>query len=357
MGMARHVAALQQLFWNATDGMVITDAETVVLDVNPAYEELTGISRREWIGKKPNIVKSGKTPSEVYQDMWAKLSAAGKWLGEVINRRPGGKEWVSFLSITRLQGIGGGTWGYVGIARDITAQKQQQAELARRLEEIAGLQEALVFALAEEAEFRDPDISEHLNRVRRYTELLVEVLRGRGRPELRDPGVVSAIVRTSVLHDIGKVGIPEGILFKPARLTPEETQVMRLHPVIGAQILSAAATRIRDRLGEEDPFFRIARQVVRHHHERWDGKGYPDGLAGETIPLGARVVALADVYDALLSRRVYKDAWSPEDARQYVLSQAGAQFDPMVVEAFRSVEEEFLRVALGAGAGRRGRRA
>ncbi|BDG59320.1 HD domain-containing phosphohydrolase [Caldinitratiruptor microaerophilus] len=351
--MAGHVAALQQLFWNATDGMIITDADTVVLDVNPAYEELTGISRKEWIGRKPSIVKSGKTPPEVYRDMWARLTTTGKWLGEVTNRRPGGSEWVSFLSITRVQDEAGRTWGYVGIARDVTAQKQQQAELARRLEEIAGLQEALVFALAEEAEFRDPDISAHLSRVRRYTELLVDVLRERGHPELQDARVGAAIARTSVLHDIGKVGIPEGILFKPARLTPEEMQVMRLHPVIGWQILSATSERVRDRLGEDEPFFRIARQVVRYHHERWDGTGYPDGLAGEAIPLGARIVALADVYDALLSRRVYKDAWSPDDAQRYILSQAGAQFDPMVVDAFRAVEGEFRRVALSPGAARR----
>jgi len=343
--MFDRIAALQELFWNATDGMVVTNADQVVVDVNPAFEELTGLPRKQWIGQKPGIVKSGKTPPEVYADMWSSLSKKGTWLGEVINRRPDGTEWVSFLSITRLRGPNGNTLGYIGISRDVTLQKQQQRELTRRLEQITALEDALVFALAEEAEFQQPDVHDHLNRVRELTGILVETLRARGCPDLADPATAAAIVRASVVHDIGKVAIPEGILLKPARLSPEEYQVMKLHSVIGAQIISEARVRIRERMGADDPFFVMAEQVTRHHHERWDGTGYPDGLAGEAIPLAARIVTVADVYDALTTRRVYKDPWPLDSVEKYILAQSGTQFDPYVVEVFRETISQFRSVA------------
>ncbi len=243
--MFERVSALEELFWNATDGMVITDPDQVVVDLNPAFERLSGIPREKWIGQTPRIMKSGKTPPEVYASMWSSLSSKGTWLGEVINKRPDGHEWVSFLRITRLTGPDGRTEGYIGITRDITTAKEQQRELARRLEHITVLEEALVFALAEQAEYQQPDIHDHLERVRNLTLLLVNALRRLGCRELNDPEVADAVVKASVIHDIGKVAIPEGILLKPARPSPEEYQVMKLHTVIGAQILSGARQRVQ----------------------------------------------------------------------------------------------------------------
>lgn len=342
-----YIAALKQLFWDSMDGMVITDHEQRVVAVNPAFVAITGIPAGDWIGSTPSVVRSGQTPIEVYQEMWHQLNTQGKWLGELINRRPDGSEWASFLSITRLTSPSGQLVGYVGLTRDVTEQKKRQQDLVQHLREIETLQQAATLALAEEAEFRDPDISGHLARIEQYTALLIEALREERHPELGDAQAQERIVRCSVLHDIGKVGIPEGILLKPARLRPEEYEVAKLHALIGGQMLERADVRVRDGTGQADSFFGVAAGIARHHHERWDGKGYPDGLSGTAIPLPARIVALADVYDALSSQRVYKPAWPLEEVEQYILGHAGSQFDPMVAAAFNRVRSAFRSVAEG----------
>ncbi len=236
--------------------------------------------------------------------------------------------------------------GYVGIVRDITDRVLLTAEAARRLKELTVTQDVTVRTLASLAEHKDPDIGGHLRRIQGYTRLLADALaerRTHGGELSRER--VDEIVEASVLHDVGKVGIPEGILFKPGRLSPEEFAVMQLHTRIGAGILSHADTEIRDALGVDRTFLTVARQIALHHHERWDGTGYPEGLSGQAIPLPARIVAVADVYDALVSRRVYKPAWPAEEAARVLLAGEGTQFDPEVIQAFREREEEMADLA------------
>lgn len=212
-------------------------------------------------------------------------------------------------------------------------------EVVARTRALTRTQEAVIFGLAKLADSRDEDTGEHLVRIQRYVAILCRHLTELGVPDLA--GRADLIVRTSALHDIGKVGVPDAVLQKPGRLTDEERAVMQRHTLIGAECLRAVGVQ----LGEDD-FLTSALEIAEGHHERWDGTGYPHGRAGAAIPLAARIVALADVYDALTSPRVYKAAWSHERAANEIVDGAGAHFDPIVVGAFRRAEPEFRRIAL-----------
>ncbi|HJR34341.1 MAG TPA: HD domain-containing phosphohydrolase [Gemmatimonadales bacterium] len=172
--------------------------------------------------------------------------------------------------------------------------------------------------LARAAEFRDDDTGQHTRRVGRIARSIAEGV-GASRSE------VDVIARAAPLHDVGKIGVPDQILLKPGKLTPEEFQVMQQHSSIGAEILA----------GGRSSLIQMAAEVARHHHERWDGSGYPAGLSGNAIPLAARVVALADVFDALAHTRPYRKAWPLDEVLAEIYRQAGAHFDPRLVDAFR----------------------
>lgn len=202
--------------------------------------------------------------------------------------------------------------------------------------------DAVIFGLARVAESRDHDTGEHLERIRSYTEILTEQLTGTS-PEIT-PEFISKIGLASSLHDIGKVGIPDAVLLKPGELTHAERGVIQNHALIGGECLLA----IRQRL-DEDLLIELACQIAYTHHERWDGSGYPFGLRGEEIPIAARIVALADCYDAMTTRRVYKPAMSHEKARDILLAGAGSHFDPAVVAAFAARQADFQAVAQAHG--------
>jgi putative two-component system response regulator len=153
---------------------------------------------------------------------------------------------------------------------------------------------------------------------------------------------IDALAKAAPLHDIGKVAIPDGVLLKPGPLTAEEWVVMKTHTTQGADLLKRAA----DKLGSDaGPMLHYGMQIARHHHEKWDGSGYPDGLAGEDIPLSARLMAVADVYDALISRRPYKEPMGHEQALAWIEEHSGSQFDPSLVNALRAVQPQLLAIA------------
>jgi HD-GYP domain-containing protein (c-di-GMP phosphodiesterase class II) len=197
-----------------------------------------------------------------------------------------------------------------------------------------------IFALARLAESRDPETGLHLERVREYAGVLSQALATceRFRDEI-DEEFLALIRVTSALHDIGKVSIPDYILLKPDRLTSEEFEIMKTHSTRGAETLETALRRFPDAR-----YLQMARDVAAYHHERHDGTGYPDGLAGDAIPLCARIFALADVYDALASKRVYKEAFSHEVARNIILENNATQFDPDVVAAFSRCDGQFRAI-------------
>lgn len=190
-------------------------------------------------------------------------------------------------------------------------------------------QEATVVALAALAEFRDSDTGEHVLRVQKLSDAIVAEMRLAGAyPDELTPGFVDMIGMASILHDVGKVGTPDHILHKPGRFEPDERLIMEQHAGIGANILYKAGEMV-----EGTSYLSLGAEIARGHHEHFDGKGYPEQLAGEAIPLSARIVAVVDVFDALLSKRPYKEPWSLAQTMEYIQSRSGSQFDPQVVQA------------------------
>lgn len=238
----------------------------------------------------------------------------------------------------------------LSLQRELHAARQAAAanliDLAARADEVAATRDVAVFALAKLAESRDPETGEHLERLRSYSQILAEQLQVSGPYcDMIDEVFLEDLYRSSPLHDIGKVGIPDAILRKPGRLTPDEFEIMKQHTTIGAEALESAMHR-----SGGGGFLRMAVDIARHHHERFDGAGYPCGLRRDDIPLAARIVALADVYDALTSVRVYKDAIAPEVARNMILEQEGKHFDPAVIEAFEIRFPQFVQVRQASNA-------
>ncbi len=224
-------------------------------------------------------------------------------------------------------------------------------ELARRFEDSSGrvpataaqdaikARNSVAFGLANLAELRDAESGHHLIRIRAFVRLLADQLKSHHQ-QLRDENYMKDLVQASALHDLGKVGVRESILLKPGKLSVDERREMQKHTLVGDCYLNAVAQQL-----EEDRFFQLARQIAVAHHERWDGGGYPFGLVGDQIPLAARIVALADVYDALTSRRTYRARMSFDHARDLIVKGSGVQFDPEVVEAFTHCEADFRRIA------------
>lgn len=201
-----------------------------------------------------------------------------------------------------------------------------EREVAERTRDLDEARQEVLDRLALAGEYRDDDTQEHAWRIGRISALLAAGL-GRSSSE------VDLIGRAAPLHDIGKIGISDLILLKPGKLTDAEFEVVKTHTTVGADILA----------GSGSPLLRLAEKIALTHHERWLGEGYPAGLAGEEIPLAGRIVAVADVFDALCFERPYKPAWPVQDATAEIVRQAGSQFDPCVVEAFRTLDHDDLR--------------
>lgn len=212
-----------------------------------------------------------------------------------------------------------------------------EEQIARRGRELVKSRDAVIFGLAMLAESRDGETGLHLDRIRAYVRILGDALRETHADV--DEEFVATVEATSALHDIGKVGVPDSVLLNPERLSEDERAIIKKHPLIGFDTMMAVKRRWGD-----DPFLVTACEICFAHHERWDGRGYPFGLSGETIPLSARIVALADVYDALTTQRVYKDAVPHEHAKDYITRESGGHFDPAIVEAFLRCEHEFITV-------------
>lgn len=217
-----------------------------------------------------------------------------------------------------------------------------EAEVSRRMAENELIQEVSILALARLAETRDADTGRHIQRTQSYVRRLAELLRDHPRfAGVLSDEYIRVLARSAPLHDIGKVGIPDHILLKPDRLDAEEFELMKAHAALGA----TAIERAEDDLQHEVAFLALAKQITRSHHEKWDGSGYPDGLAGDDIPVAARLMALADVFDALVNARCYKPAFSFETARNMIEVERGRHFDPAAVDVFLAHYDEFVAIA------------
>jgi putative two-component system response regulator len=218
---------------------------------------------------------------------------------------------------------------------------ERQVEL--RLSEINHLQDASIFVMVSLAEFRDECTGNHLRRTQEYVRLLAQDLARHPRHQaLLTPRYIEWAAKSATLHDVGKIAIPDPILLKPGKLTAEEYEVMKTHARRGHDILQRAG----EHMGERGGFLALAKEIALSHHERWDGNGYPNGLAGEAIPLSARLMALADVFDALLTRRAYKAAMSVAEATKIIVAGRGTQFAPDVVDSFLVVLPKCEEIAM-----------
>ncbi len=283
-----------------------------------------------------------ESPKIVLTD-WNMPEMDGAELCRVI-RREEGEDYTYLIMITSRENSADLVTGFEAGADDYLTKPVRKDELAARIkaaERIFSLQDKdmVIFALARLAETRDPETGYHLERIQSYSRLLAQALDQRVFPEISRQ-FIETLYATSPLHDIGKVGIPDRILLKPGRLTDKEFAIMKSHTTIGYETLRSAY-----RKNPRAAYLRMSAEIARSHHERFDGSGYPEGLAGDAIPLSARIVAVADVYDALISKRVYKEAFSHEVTCGIILDARGSHFDPRLVDAFTAVEKDIHNVA------------
>jgi putative two-component system response regulator len=285
-----------------------------------------------------------KIECEVIVSDWEMPKLDGIGLCKAI-RRGATSTYIYIILLTGHNRMSERITGLSAGADDFMAKPFEPQELLARLqtaERIVSLEtrDVAIFSLAKLAESRDPETGAHLERVQSYCRALAQQLAANGQyADLIDPQFVRLLYGTSPLHDIGKVGIPDSVLLKPGRLSDREFEIMKTHTTIGAETLDAALKRF-----PKTGFLRMARDIAATHHERFDGSGYPSGLKGQDIPLSGRIVALADVYDALTSKRVYKDAFAHDIAKNIIEKESGSHFDPAIVAAFLAAEQVFMAV-------------
>lgn len=218
-----------------------------------------------------------------------------------------------------------------------------ETEVAKRTREISAIQDVTILAMASLAETRDSDTGNHIRRTQYYVKALAEKLRTHPRFGWFLSGqTIDMLFKSSPLHDIGKVGIPDRILLKPGKFTPEEFAIMKTHTTLGRDAIAHAEMQ----LGMQVEFLQLAKEIAYYHQEKWDGSGYPEGVGGDGIPVSARLMAVADVYDALISRRVYKVGMPHEKAVSIIIEGRGTHFDPDIVDAFIELQEEFRAIAV-----------
>ena len=233
---------------------------------------------------------------------------------------------------------------HVKAAADFLRDKNEYLEqvVNKRTKEISAIQEVMLFGLASLAETRDNETGNHIRRTQHYVRALAQKLRSHPRfaPFLTDH-FIAMLFRSAPLHDIGKVGIPDGILLKPGLFEPLEYEIMKKHTTLGKEAIEKAEAK----LGLKVEFLQIAKEIAHYHHEWWDGNGYPEHLSGNNIPLSARLMAIADVYDAIINRRVYKKPYPHEKAVEIIAAHRGTQFDPDITDAFLEIQDEFKLIA------------
>lgn len=308
--------------------LLLSDAEGSIVEVNRAFRELYGYSREEVLGGSPRLLNPGKplyldlgySEEEyegIFRGLWEALKdpARGSWRGRLLNRRKDGHlVWVELL-VNAIRDSEGRLTHFVGLPVDVS-------ESVRR-DKLGKVE--LYATIAELADLRDNETGNHMKRVGLFAKLLAKAS---GRPSK----YCEDIEVFAPMHDIGKVGIQDALLRARRRLEPAEYEEMKKHTLLGHNIVK----------GKKE--LEMVSAIALCHHERWDGSGYPNGLAGEDIPLSARITAVADVYDALRSERPYKRAWTHEEAAREIEANSGTQFDPALVARFKALRPAFEKV-------------
>lgn len=325
------------------EGYYETDLSGNFIFVNDSMCRIAGISQQELIGNSFGRFMDERNTRNIAAAI-LHIQQTGKPVNtlECDFIKPGGGQVIIEISVSLRANTASFPTGFRGITRDVTERKMLERSLHESYEHIQNARAGTILGLAKLAEYRDNDTGLHLERIREYTRVLTDEMSKK--PEYRDyitSEYIEDLYHSSILHDIGKVGVSDAILLKPGKLTDAEFEVIKKHPVLGGNALQAIASQMKNK-----SFLVLGREVAYYHHERWDGKGYPKGLKGEEIPLSARHVALADVYDALTSQRSYKKPFTHATAREIIVAERGKSFDPDIVDAFLARESDFEAIRI-----------
>ncbi|NLG16952.1 MAG: response regulator [Fibrobacter sp.] len=305
----------------------------------------------EELGHEPLIALNGKEALAIWEQYrprmvvtdWVMPEMSGYELVKEIKKHQG-SQYCYVILITSLDdkehlvaGIEAGADDYMTkpFVKEVLAMKLKSAQRILSFES----RDIVIFSMACLADARDDDTGNHLERVRYYSKVLAQNLAETTSIEELTPLFIDNILMTSPLHDIGKIGIPDFVLLKPGRLDEKEYDIMKKHTTIGFEALNAATEKYPNA-----DYLKMSADIALYHHEKYDGTGYPFGKKGEEIPLSARIVALADVYDALSSRRVYKSAMPHDTAKSIIITERGKHFDPLVIDAFLRCEQQFIDI-------------
>ncbi len=296
-------------------------------------EELLGMNNRHYMDKE-----NARKAFSAYNRILESGEPVGVIALELIRKDGRTRSVVSSVSL--ITSTGKKPVGFRGIARDVTDNKRLESDIRTFRKNASNAREVTILGLAKLSEYRDDDAGAHLERMREFAKILAQELavHKKHKDYITDK-YIEDIYLSSILHDIGKVGIPDAVLLKPGKLSIEEFEIIKEHSRLGGDAIREIESKI---VGES--FLSLAKEIAYYHHERWNGKGYPKGLKGEEIPLSARIVALADVYDALTSKRVYKEAFTHEEAIKIIVAERGRQFDPDVVDAFMARNKDFSAI-------------
>ncbi len=321
------VSILQEK-WSKIDALLL-DLQMPVMD---GYEVINCMKQNNWMNKIPILIITGERSLEV-ENRCFELGVS-----DFIQ-----KPFDASIVKNRIKNVVD-LFGYKNNLEDKVEQqtatlKSQYQMLKQQAAKLRETNDKIVEILGTVVEYRNLESGEHIKRVKGFTKILAEeVMRSYPEYGLTDEDV-QVIVATSALHDVGKIAISDKILLKPGRLTAEEFEYMKSHTTRGFDLLKSLESVW------DDDYRKVCYEICRHHHERYDGKGYPDGLKGEDIPISAQIVSIADVYDALVSERVYKNAYSKEEAFRMIVSGECGVFSPKLTECFRSVKEQFEKLA------------
>lgn len=344
----QQLKVIDQAIKYSPDSIVITDEKNRIVYVNPKFEEMTGYTFLEVMGKNPRILKSGYHDDAYYRKIYEIVNRGEVWHGEFYNRRKNGTFYWEQASISAVFDEDHKITNYTAIKIDISERKKMEEALAKRrkeledevaakMMEIEDSQQAAIIALAQLTEARDHDTGRHVERVQYLCKALTSKLREHPKySNIIDNKYVSDMFFASALHDIGKIDIPDQVLLKPGKLTKDEFEVIKSHVKLGEKILADMV-----KFYPKSNLILLGRQIAKYHHEKWDGSGYLGELKGEEIPLSARIMALVDVYDALRSKRPYKDPMTHQEAYAIIIEGSGKHFDPEIVEAFVQINEQF----------------
>lgn len=328
--------------------IVITNDKSIIQYASPKFEKMTGYKIDEIIGKKANILKSGHHDSNFYREMYEKINQNHVWTGEFYNRKKNGTFYWDSSAISAVYDKNHQITHYIAIKRDIsekiafdealTIRRQElEDEIQLKMTEIEDSQQSTIIALAKLTEARDGETGQHVERVQYLSKAIATSLSNthQFKKEI-DKDFIKDIFYASALHDIGKINIPDHILLKPGKLNDDEFVIMRSHVSIGDRILSDMI-----KFYPNSRIVIMGRKIAKYHHEKWDGSGYLGKTRGDDIPLAARIVSLVDAYDAIRSKRPYKEEKSHQQAYDIIVADSGKHFDPNVVKAFIDINEQF----------------